>query len=87
MEAVVSSGCEEKLTTKENSADSTFPKKAGEISLKRALNLAQAIFLGVGTGIGGVMFAVMGRAASAAGPSIVLTFLIGALFALLMGLT
>jgi amino acid transporter len=33
------------------------------------------------------MFAVMGRAASIAGPSIVLTFLIAASFALLMGLT
>ncbi len=57
-----------------------------EIPLKRALNLAQTVFLGVGTAIGGVMFAIMGTAARNAGPSIIITFLIGAVFALLMGM-
>ena len=63
------------------------PKAIREIPLLRALNLIQTTFLGVGTAIGGVMFAIMGRAASAAGPSIIITFLIGAFFALLMGLS
>lgn len=58
-----------------------------EVTLKRALGLIQTTFLGVGTAIGGVMFAIIGRAAEAAGPSIVITFLIGAFFALLMGLS
>ena len=58
-----------------------------EVSLKRELNLVQSLLLGVGTAIGGVIFAIMGRAAEAAGPSIVLTFIIGAFFALLMGLS
>jgi amino acid transporter len=58
-----------------------------EIPLLRTLNLVQTTFLGVGTAIGGVMFAIMGRAVSEAGPSIVVTFLIGAFFALLMGLS
>ena len=44
------------------------------------------MFLGVGTAIGGVLFAIMGRAVSAAGPSIVITFLIGAVFAMFMGI-
>ena len=57
----------------------------GEIPLKRALNLFQITFLGVGTSICGTMFAIMGRAVEAAGPSIVITFLIGAFFALLDG--
>ena len=52
----------------------------------RALNLAQTTFLGVGTAIGGVMFAIMGTAAKAAGPSIIITFLIGAVLALILGL-
>ena len=51
----------------------------------RALNLIQTTFLGVGTAIGGVMFAIMGRAVNEAGPSIIITFLIGAFFALLVG--
>ena len=50
----------------------------------RALNLLQTTFLGVGTALGGVLFASMGTAVSKAGPSIVITFLIGAFFALLM---
>jgi amino acid transporter len=58
-----------------------------EITLKRALGLIQTTFLGVGTAIGGVTFAIMGRAVDAAGPSIVITFLIGAFFALLVGVT
>jgi amino acid transporter len=58
-----------------------------EACLKRELNLVQTLLLGVGTAIGGVMFAIMGRATDAAGPSIVLTFLIGAFFALLMGMS
>ena len=57
-----------------------------EITLKRALGLIQTTFLGVGTAIGGVTFAIMGRAIGAAGPSIILTFLIGAFFALFVGL-
>jgi len=56
-----------------------------EIPLARALGLVQTVFLGVGTAIGGVLFAIMGKAVAAAGPSIILTFLIGALFAMLMG--
>jgi amino acid transporter len=62
-------------------------KTIGEIPLKRALNLIQITFLGVGTAICGTMFAIMGRAVEAAGPSIVVTFLIGAFFALLHGLS
>ena len=57
-----------------------------EIPLARALGLVQTVFLGVGTAIGGVLFAIMGRAVSAAGPSIVITFLIGAVFAMFMGI-
>ncbi|MCX8183530.1 MAG: APC family permease, partial [Crenarchaeota archaeon] len=64
-----------------NSNDKGFGREE-EIPLRRGLNLAQTTFLGVGTAICGTMFAVMGRAVGAAGPSIVLTFLIGALFAL-----
>ena len=60
-------------------------KPSGEITLKRELNLAQTTFLGVGTAICGTMFAIMGRATAAAGPSIVITFLIGGLFALFDG--
>jgi len=56
-----------------------------EIPLTRALGLVQTVFLGVGTAIGGVLFAIVGRAVDAAGPSIVITFLIGAVFALFMG--
>ncbi len=85
LKCVVSSGCE-KLTAKKNSNNNTHPTDNSEISLKRALNLTQTVLLGVGTAIGGVMFAIMGRAAAIAGPSIILTFLIGAFFALLMGL-
>lgn len=57
-----------------------------EIPLARALGLFQTVFLGVGTAIGGVLFAIMGTAVKTAGPSIVITFLIGALFAFLMGI-
>lgn len=64
-----------------NSEDKGFWREE-EIPLRRSLNLAQTTFLGVGTAICGTMFAVMGRAVGSAGPSIVLTFLIGALFAL-----
>ncbi|MBO3808259.1 MAG: amino acid permease [Candidatus Brockarchaeota archaeon] len=64
-----------------NSDDKGFGREE-EITLRRSLNLAQTTFLGVGTAICGTMFAIMGRAVGAVGPSIVLTFLIGALFAL-----
>ncbi|MGE5638282.1 MAG: APC family permease [Chloroflexota bacterium] len=57
-----------------------------EIRLKRVLNLVQTLFLGVGTAIGGVMFVIMGRAVEIAGPSMVLSFLIGSVFALLTGI-
>jgi len=57
-----------------------------EIPLTRALGLVQTVFLGVGTAIGGVLFAIMGTAVNTAGPSIVVTFLIGAVFALFIGL-
>jgi amino acid transporter len=60
---------------------------SGEVTLKRALNLVQVTFLGVGTAVCGTMFAVMGRIVEAAGPSIVITFLIGSFFALLGGLS
>jgi L-asparagine transporter-like permease len=60
------------------------PTKSSEIRLKRVLNIVQTVFLGVGTAIGGVMFAVIGRATELAGPSIVITFLIGSVFALLI---
>ncbi|MGQ9551523.1 MAG: APC family permease [Candidatus Bathycorpusculaceae bacterium] len=71
--------------TKESLPKKKLPKTIGEIPLKRALNLVQVTFLGVGTAICGTMFAIMGRAVEAAGPSIVITFLIGAFFALLDG--
>jgi amino acid transporter len=57
-----------------------------DIPLIRTLSLTQTTFTGIGTAIGGVMFAIMGRAIAAAGPSIVVTFIIGAFFALLIGL-
>jgi len=56
-----------------------------EIPLVRALGLVQTVILGVGTAIGGVLFAVIGTAANAAGPSVVITFLLGAVFAFFMG--
>ena len=65
---------------------SRFPSGNREIRLKRVLNLVQTLFIGVGTAIGGAMFMIMGRAVELAGPSIVVTFLIGAVFALLIGL-
>lgn len=68
-----------------NDTNDRQTKPNSEISLKRALNLIQTTFLGVGTAICGTMFAIMGRAVEAAGPSIVITFLIGAFFALLDG--
>ncbi len=58
-----------------------------EANLVRALNLPQTTIIGVGTALGGVMFAIMGRAVAGAGPSIVITFLIGAFFALIVGLS
>lgn len=57
-----------------------------EIPLARALGLVQTVFLGVGTAIGGVLFAIMGSAVNAAGPSIIITFLVGAVLALFIGL-
>jgi len=57
-----------------------------DIPLMRTLSLTQTTFIGIGTAMGGVMFAIMGQAIAAAGPSIVVTFLIGAFFALLIGL-
>jgi len=39
-----------------------FRKAIPEITLLRVLNLIQTTFLGVGTAIGGVIFAIMGRA-------------------------
>ena len=75
-----------KLDTEENQHGGRSPKPT-EVPLKRALNLIQTTFLGVGTAICGTMYAIMGRAVEAAGPSIVITFLIGALFALLGGLS
>ena len=89
----IHSGCERKLTAKDNSSNRSTPNGnmtsdgIREVYLKRELNLVQTLLLGVGTAIGGVMFAIMGRAADAAGPSIVITFLIGAFFAFLMGLS
>ena len=77
----------EKHNIKESSLGEKLPEATGEIRLKRTLNLIQTVFIGVGTAIGGVIFAIMGRAAQIAGPSIVITFLIGAFFALLMGLS
>jgi len=62
------------------------PTASREITLKRALNLVQTTFLGVGTAIGGIMFAIMGRAVQTAGPSLAITFLIGSVFALLVGI-
>lgn len=55
---------------------------AQEIPLKRALNIVHVTLIGVGTAICGTIFAIMGRAVQAAGPSIIITFLIGSLFAL-----
>jgi len=75
----------EKPGSKENPSKSRLSKSSGEIALRRGLNLAQTTFLGVGTAICGTMFAIMGRAIGAAGPSIVITFLIGGLFALFDG--
>jgi amino acid transporter len=62
------------------------PNEVREVPLARALGLVQTVFLGVGTAIGGVLFAIMGRAVAAAGPGIIVTFLIGAVFAMFMGI-
>lgn len=67
---------------KENPSKNRMAKSTEEVPLRRALNLAQTTFLGVGTAICGTMFAIMGKAIGAAGPSIAITFLIGDLFAL-----
>jgi len=67
--------------------DIGVPNENHEIPLTRGLNLIQTTFLGVGTAIGGVMFAIMGRAVGAAGPSLVITFLIGSLFAFFDGIS
>jgi amino acid transporter len=64
----------------------TEQNKVHEVPLARALGLVQTVFLGVGTAIGGVLFAIIGRAVAVAGPSIIITFLIGAFFALFMGI-
>jgi len=69
-----------------SNANDVQASNAREIPLKRALGLIQITFLGVGTAIGGVIFAIMGRAVSAAGPGIIVTFLIGAVFAFFMGI-
>lgn len=70
----------------ENRANNVKASSSSEIPLKRALGLIQTTFLGVGTAIGGVIFAIMGKAISAAGPGIIVTFLIGAVFAFFMGI-
>ena len=57
-----------------------------DIPLMRTLSLTQTTFIGIGTAMGGVMFAIIGRAIAATGPSIVLTFIIGAFIALIIGL-
>jgi amino acid transporter len=75
---------EESMT--KNSSVKRFLTGSQEIRLRRVLNLVQTVFLGVGTAIGGVMFVIMGRAVELAGPSIIITFLIGSIFALLMGI-
>ncbi len=62
------------------------PNAVREVPLARALGLVQTVFLGVGTAIGGVLFAIMGRAVAVAGPGIIVTFLIGAVFAMFMGI-
>jgi APA family basic amino acid/polyamine antiporter len=80
-------GAAEKNPDAEDSQPGRRAPTTPEVSLKRALNLVQTTFLGVGTAICGTMFAVMGRAVGTAGPSIVITFLIGAFFALLGGLS
>jgi amino acid transporter len=66
-------------------SENRLDKSREEIPLRRGLNLAQTTFLGVGTAICGTMFAIMGRAVAVAGPSIVITFLTGGLFALFDG--
>ena len=72
--------------TERNSNPKRSPTGSHEIRLRRVLNLVQTLFLGVGTAIGGVMFVIMGRAVELAGPSIIITFLIGSVFALLIGI-
>jgi APA family basic amino acid/polyamine antiporter len=62
------------------------PVEVREVPLARALGLVHTVFLGVGTAIGGVLFAIMGRAVAVAGPGIIVTFLIGAVFAMFMGI-
>lgn len=76
-----------KLSVEKRLTFNGFLKFDREIPLIRTLNLVQTTFVGIGTAIGGVMFAIMGKAIEAAGSSIVLTFLIGAFFALLIGLS
>jgi len=71
-----------KAKTNESQKGKRSHEIAQEIPLKRALNLAQVTLIGVGTAICGTIFAIMGRAVQAAGPSIVITFLIGSFFAL-----
>jgi amino acid transporter len=62
------------------------PVEVREVPLARALGLVHTVFLGVGTAIGGVLFAIMGRAVAVAGPGIMITFLIGGVFAMFMGI-
>jgi amino acid transporter len=57
-----------------------------DVPLLRTLSLTQTTFMGIGTAMGGVMFAIMGKAIEIAGPSVLVASLIGALFALLIGL-
>jgi len=76
-----------KLSVEKRLTFNGFLKFDREIPLIRTLNLVQTTFVGIGTAIGGVMFAIMGKAIEAAGSSIVLTFLIGALFAQLIALS
>ncbi len=72
--------------TQTNAGSKSVQTRRPEIRLRRVLNLVQTLFLGVGTAIGGVMFVIMGRATELAGPSIIITFLIGSIIALLIGI-
>jgi len=57
-----------------------------DVPLIRTLSLTQTTFMGIGTAMGGVMFAIIGKAIASAGPSVLVSSLIGALFALIIGL-
>ncbi|MDH5663763.1 MAG: APC family permease [Candidatus Bathyarchaeota archaeon] len=77
---------EKEPSTSGSLTEKRFAETVREIPLRRALNLVQTTFMGVGTAICGTMFAIMGRAVETAGPSIVVTFLIGSFFALFLGI-